>query len=268
MSRVRLLAFLFVLAVAAYTATAGDGSGGSPERGRSPSARVVRVVDGDTIHVQVGGRRETVRYIGVDTPESVKPGTPVQCFAKRASAFNDRLVAGERVRLVRDAEARDRYGRLLAYVYRARDGRFVNAALVRRGYAVALTIPPNVAHAGRVPPPGRGGAPRRARVCGHPADRHKINGLSMRMRQSLADIEAAFVEEIDADRERRERLQAAGDHAGPASGTVERAHKQRHAALLARPADADRDRRHRDDRDVRDAVLRDGLAYAAKASST
>ena len=68
-----------------------------------------------------------MRYIGVDTPESVKPGTPVQCFAERASAFNKRLVAGERVRLVRDAEERDRYGRLLAYVYRARDELFVNA---------------------------------------------------------------------------------------------------------------------------------------------
>ena len=108
---------------------------------------MVRVVDGDTIHVQVGGARETVRYIGVDTPESVKPGTPVECFAKRASAFNHRLVDGEQVRLVRDAEPRDRYGRLLAYVYRVRDKRFVNAALVRRGYAVPLTIPPNVAHA-------------------------------------------------------------------------------------------------------------------------
>jgi micrococcal nuclease len=145
MSRVRLLAILLVLAVAAYTATAGDGSGGAPER-RS-DGRVVRVVDGDTIHVQVDGRREKVRYIGVDTPESVKPGTPVQCFGKRASAFNARLVDGERVRLVGDAEERDRYGRLLAYVYRARDGLFVNAALVRRGYAVPLTIPPNVAHA-------------------------------------------------------------------------------------------------------------------------
>ena len=71
----------------------------------------------------------------------------MQCFAKRASAFNAQLVAGERVRLVPDAEARDRYGRLLAYVYRASDGLFVNAALVRRGYAVPLTIPPNVAHA-------------------------------------------------------------------------------------------------------------------------
>jgi micrococcal nuclease len=147
MSRVRLLGFLVVLAVAVYTATAGDDSGGSSETGPASAGRVVRVVDGDTIHVRVDGREETVRDIGVDTPESVKPGTPVQCFAKKASAFNHRLVDGEKVRLVRDAEARDRYGRLLAYVYRARDNRFVNATLVRRGYAVPLTIPPNVAHA-------------------------------------------------------------------------------------------------------------------------
>ena len=147
MSRVRLLGFLVVHAVAVYTAPAGDDSGGSSETGPASAGRVVRVVDGDTIHVRVDGREETVRYIGVDTPESVKPGTPVQCFAKKASAFNHRLVDGEKVRLVRDAEARDRYGRLLAYVYRARDNRFVNATLVRRGYAVPLTIPPNVAHA-------------------------------------------------------------------------------------------------------------------------
>jgi micrococcal nuclease len=88
-----------------------------------------------------------VRYIGVDTPESVKPGTPVQCFAKAASAANQRLVQGREVRLVRDAEARDRYGRTLAYVYRSSDGLFVNAELVRRGYAKPMTIPPNVAHA-------------------------------------------------------------------------------------------------------------------------
>jgi micrococcal nuclease len=106
-------------------------------------ARVVRVVDGDTIAVETGGRRETVRYIGVDTPESVKPNTPVQCFAKAASAANRRLVAGRTVRLVLDAEQRDRYGRLLAYVYRARDGVFVNERLVRDGYARTLTIRPN-----------------------------------------------------------------------------------------------------------------------------
>ena len=164
MSRIRLLGVLVVLAVAAYTATAGDGSGGSPDRDGARVGRVVRVVDGDTIHVQVGGARETVRYIGVDTPESVKPGTPVQCFAKRASAFNRRFVDGEQVRLVLDAEPRDRYGRLLAYVYRTRDGRFVNAALVRRGYAQPLTIPPNVAHAEALPAARHHGPPRGART--------------------------------------------------------------------------------------------------------
>ena len=144
MPRLRLLAALLVLAVAGCEARARVGE---PDRAGASVGRVLRVVDGDTIQVEVGGRREKVRYIGVDTPESVKPGTPVQCFAKRASAFNARLVAGERVRLVADAEPRDRYGRLLAYVYRVRDGRFVNAALVRHGYAEPLTIPPNVAHA-------------------------------------------------------------------------------------------------------------------------
>jgi micrococcal nuclease len=114
---------------------------------RSDAARVVRVVDGDTVVVRTGGHEQRVRYIGVDTPESVKPGTPVQCFAKAASAANKRLVEGQEVRLVGDAEARDRYGRTLAYVYRASDGLFVNAELVRRGYAKPLTIPPNVAHA-------------------------------------------------------------------------------------------------------------------------
>jgi micrococcal nuclease len=114
---------------------------------RSDAARVVRVVDGDTVVVRTGGHDERVRYIGVDTPESVKPGTPVQCFAKAASAANRRLVQGQEVRLVLDSETRDGYGRTLAYVYRKSDGLFVNAELVRRGYAKPLTIPPNVAHA-------------------------------------------------------------------------------------------------------------------------
>ncbi|HEX5711914.1 MAG TPA: thermonuclease family protein [Solirubrobacterales bacterium] len=104
-------------------------------------ARVVRVVDGDTIAVRTGGRNEDVRYIGVDTPETVDPERPVQCFGHRAAAFNRHLVADRRVRLVFGAERRDAYGRLLAYVYIRH--RFVNAELLRRGLARTLAIAPN-----------------------------------------------------------------------------------------------------------------------------
>jgi len=109
---------------------------------------VTRVVDGDTIEVLLDGREEDVRYIGVDTPETVKPDTPVQCFGPQASAFNHALVEQRRVRLVFDVEQRDVYGRLLAYVYLGR--RFVSAELVRRGLARTLTIPPNDRFAGRL----------------------------------------------------------------------------------------------------------------------
>jgi micrococcal nuclease len=116
--------------------------GGAVEGGpRSARAYVVRAIDGDTIEARIDGALEDVRYIGVDTPETVKPGTPVQCFGPRASAFNHRLVEGRRVRLVFGVERRDVYGRLLAYVYL--DRRLVNATLVRRGLARSLTIPPN-----------------------------------------------------------------------------------------------------------------------------
>jgi len=107
----------------------------------SVTALVTRVVDGDTIEARIDGQLEDVRYIGVDTPETVKPGTPVQCFGPRASAFNHRFVEGRRVRLVFGVERRDVYGRLLAYAYLGR--RSVNATLVRRGLARSLTIPPN-----------------------------------------------------------------------------------------------------------------------------
>jgi micrococcal nuclease len=135
------------LAAAAAALLIGRGRDSStPARGSTLHARVLRVVDGDTIQVRLdGGRVERVRYIGVDTPESVKPDTPVQCFAKKASHFNESLVDGRAVTLRLDAEQRDRYGRLLAYVYAGPT--FVNRVLVTRGYARTLTIPPNVAHA-------------------------------------------------------------------------------------------------------------------------
>jgi micrococcal nuclease len=111
-------------------------------------AAVERVIDGDTIVVRLGRREERVRYVGMDTPETVKPGTPVQCYGPAAHALNARLLgAGAGVTLRFDRELRDRYGRLLAYVYRAADGLFVNAALVRDGAARTLTIAPNTAHA-------------------------------------------------------------------------------------------------------------------------
>ena len=115
--------------------------GGEKVGPRAVEALVTRVVDGDTVEVRIDGEIEDVRYIGVDTPETVKPDTPVQCFGPRASTFNHRLVEGRRVRLVFGAERRDAYGRLLAYVYLG--DRFVNAILVRRGLARSLTIPPN-----------------------------------------------------------------------------------------------------------------------------
>ena len=139
-----LLLGAFVVAALALVRPVGGGDG---EEAPAGDGMVTRVVDGDTVHVRVAGEDETVRYIGVDTPESVKPGTPVECFAKAASAANERLVGGQRVRMSYDAERRDRYGRLLAYVYR--DSLFVNAELVRAGYARTLTIPPNVRFADR-----------------------------------------------------------------------------------------------------------------------
>jgi micrococcal nuclease len=148
----RALALLVVsLAALAVAFAPGRGGGGAADSNAAGASvvRVVRIVDGDTIRVAFGGRSEPVRYIGIDTPESKKPGTPVQCFARRAAAENARLVRGERVRLVFDVERRDRFGRLLAYVYRVRDGAFVNAALVRGGFAQTLTIPPNVRFAER-----------------------------------------------------------------------------------------------------------------------
>jgi micrococcal nuclease len=108
----------------------------------------VDVVDGDTIDADVHGSYVRIRLIGIDTPETVKPNTPVQCFGPEASAFTKQVLpAGTAILLVRDIEARDDYGRLLAYVYRAADGLFVNLELAARGYARPLTIKPNDAHA-------------------------------------------------------------------------------------------------------------------------
>jgi micrococcal nuclease len=109
-------------------------------------AKVQRVSDGDTFVATVKGRRERVRVIGVDTPESVDPNRPDEPYGQEAADFARRYLDGESVRLAGDAEPRDRYGRMLAYVW-LEDGTFWNALLVAEGYAQQLTIPPNVAYA-------------------------------------------------------------------------------------------------------------------------
>jgi micrococcal nuclease len=108
-------------------------------------ASVVETIDGDTIDVRVGnGRVERVRILGADTPETKDRRKPVQCFGPEASAYTHRRLAGRHVSLETDTEMRDKYGRLLAYVYV--DGKRYDDELLRLGYARLLIIPPNGVH--------------------------------------------------------------------------------------------------------------------------
>jgi micrococcal nuclease len=115
-------------------------------------ALVAGVVDGDTIDVEIGGRRERVRLIGIDTPETKKPNSPIECFGPQASAFTARMLpVGSEVLVERDVVGRDDYGRLLGYVHLVdADGApttFVNLEIVERGFARPLTIEPNSTYA-------------------------------------------------------------------------------------------------------------------------
>ena len=103
--------------------------------GTPDTFRVQRVIDGDTIKLSSGKR---VRLIGVDTPETVHPNKPVQHYGKEASAFTKRMCEGKRVLLEYDQTRRDKYGRLLAYVY-LEDGTFINAEIIKQGYGHAYT---------------------------------------------------------------------------------------------------------------------------------
>jgi micrococcal nuclease len=132
-----------------------------PTAGRTPPV-VTSVIDGDTVRIDLGNRIETVRLIGIDTPETKHPTEPVGCYGPEASARAGELLApGTEVIVERDAEERDRYGRMLAYVVRRDDGTFVNVQLAREGFADALSISPNTAHAAEI-----GAAVREAREQG------------------------------------------------------------------------------------------------------
>lgn len=105
--------------------------------------RVTDFADGDTIEIDMNGIREKIRFIGVDTPETQDPRTSVQCFGKVASEFTKSLIGNNNVRLGADPANtnRDRYNRLLRYVYLP-DGRLVNAEIIKQGYGFAYTLFP------------------------------------------------------------------------------------------------------------------------------
>ncbi|MHC4277658.1 MAG: thermonuclease family protein [Planctomycetota bacterium] len=104
---------------------------------------VSKVIDGDTIELANG---ERVRYIGINTPEISGVDKMTQELGKKAKAYNEKLVLHKEVRLEFDVEERDKYGRLLAYVYTDGNGVLVNAALIKAGFATASSYPPNVKH--------------------------------------------------------------------------------------------------------------------------
>ena len=144
----RALLCIAVLATACRAGGSAAPPTTSPPGSLNANATLVRVIDGDTIDVTVDGVDERVRLIGIDTPETKKPNTPIQCFGPEASEFTHSLLPDDTtLHLERDVEARDPYGRLLAYVYRVDDGLFVNMEIIARGYARPLTIPPNINHA-------------------------------------------------------------------------------------------------------------------------
>jgi micrococcal nuclease len=119
---------------------------GAQRRTATAPYTVVAVSDGDTIEVVDGsGGRDTVRLLGVDTPETHHPIEPVECFGPEAATYTAERLSGREVRLEGDVEARDRYGRRLAYVILG--GERFNDELLRLGYAELLVIEPNHAHA-------------------------------------------------------------------------------------------------------------------------
>ena len=145
-ARVTAVALAAALVALGSAACAAIDSGPAPSSGRIP-APVVRVVDGDTIHVDLDGDEVTIRLIGIDTPESVAPDQPVECFGRRASEYTTQRLEGQTVDLEFDVERLDRFDRTLAYVWLGDE--LFNETLVRAGYAVVTTFPPNVRYVER-----------------------------------------------------------------------------------------------------------------------
>lgn len=120
---------------------------GSTKQNEKVFLRVTKITDGDTFRVDDGSEKGLrIRLIGVDTPETRHPQKPVEYFGKEATEFLTKMIANRLVRLEYDVQKQDRFGRTLAYVY-LKDGAFVNAELVKQGYARVYTVPPNVKYA-------------------------------------------------------------------------------------------------------------------------
>lgn len=135
---------LALIAACAPTSAPADRAAVTP-----PVIEVVEVIDGDTMVVDFGNRRETIRLLGIDTPESVDPNRPRQCFGPEATRrLTAMLESGGELRLERDAEPRDRYGRLLAYVFV--DDVLVNEVLLGEGFAALAIYEPNTAYRTRL----------------------------------------------------------------------------------------------------------------------
>ena len=118
-----------------------------PPRNQTDLVKIVKVVDGDTVDIDLDGHTERVRLIGVNTPETKHPTKPIECFGPEASAYLTQLLPkGTAVRIERDVEARDRYGRMLLYLYLGSDNLFINLDLVARGYGTPMSIEPNTFH--------------------------------------------------------------------------------------------------------------------------
>ena len=148
-----------LLVVLAATLVARPAAIAPVRPGHLPRGRVVHVVDGDTVDVRLGPRVERVRLIGIDAPEahdsakldrdarrSHRSKAAIEAMGRRATEFTARRLGDQTVELEFDVERRDRYGRLLAYLWLP-DGRLFNAEILREGYAHVLTIPPNVRYA-------------------------------------------------------------------------------------------------------------------------
>ena len=137
-----------VVAILAAASLGGWWVGRAARGTTSQSAVVIKAVDGDTIDVQIGGQVDTVRLLGIDTPETHHPTKPVQCFGPEAAAYTKSRLEGRTVVLEDDVEPRDLYDRRLAYVYL--DGHRFNDELIEKGYARLLVIPPNGSHSRRM----------------------------------------------------------------------------------------------------------------------